>query len=72
VDAGITTIKHAIKAGVAIADAVELGISKIKEQWGKEWEHEAVFRKKMEALKPQRCAGRVTERRYQRCSRQKA
>lgn len=31
IDAGITTIKNAIKAGVAIADAVDIGIKKIKE-----------------------------------------
>lgn len=31
IDAGITTIKNAIKAGVAIVDAVDIGIKKIKE-----------------------------------------
>ena len=45
IDAGITTIKHAIKAGVAIADAVELGINKIKEKYGKKWDKEEEFRR---------------------------
>lgn len=45
IDAGITTIKHAIKAGVKIADAVELGIKKIKEKYGKKWDKEDEFRK---------------------------
>lgn len=44
IDAGITTIKHAIKAGVSIANAVELGIVKIKEKYGKKWDKEDVFR----------------------------
>jgi len=51
VDAGITTIKHAIKLGASIADAVEAGIKKIKEKlsehedWkGKVWENEKQFR----------------------------
>ncbi|HEY6437872.1 MAG TPA: hypothetical protein VIY47_14875, partial [Ignavibacteriaceae bacterium] len=35
VDAGITTVKLALKAGVKIADAIELGIAKIKEKYGK-------------------------------------
>lgn len=46
IDAGITTIKAAIKAGVNIADAIELGIAKIKEKHGK-WAKEEQFRKDM-------------------------
>lgn len=60
VDAGITTIKHAIKAGVAIADAVELGIKKIKEKLGKEWEKEDEFRRDM--LDGFRAEGVATEK----------
>lgn len=45
IDAGITTIKNAIKAGVKVADAIELGIKKIKEKYGKNWEKEDEFRK---------------------------
>lgn len=52
VDAGITTIKMAIKAGVKVADAIELGINKIKEKWGKEWAKEGEFREDLlEAFK---------------------
>lgn len=47
IDAGITTIKHAIKAGVKVADAIELGINKIKEKYGKDWKNEDSFRKDM-------------------------
>ena len=47
IDSGITTIKYAIKAGVSIADAVELGIKKIKESYGKEWKNESRFRNDM-------------------------
>lgn len=47
IDAGITTIKSAIKAGVKVADAIELGIKKIKEKYGKKWEKEEEFRKDM-------------------------
>jgi len=32
-DAGITTIEYALKAGVAISDAIELGINKIKKDF---------------------------------------
>jgi len=46
IDAGITTIKAAIKAGVNIADAIELGINKIKETQ-KKWAKEDEFRKDM-------------------------
>jgi len=46
-DAGITTIKNAIKLGVNIADAIELGINKIKEKYGKEWAKEKDFREDM-------------------------
>lgn len=45
IDAGISVIKSAIKAGVNIADAVELGINHIKERYGKNWERENDFRK---------------------------
>lgn len=45
IDAGITTMKAAIKAGVKIAEAVEMGIAKIKEKYGKEWAKEDEFRK---------------------------
>ena len=45
-DAGLTTIKQAIKAGVRVADAIELGIAKIKEKHGK-WTKEDEFRKDM-------------------------
>ncbi len=52
IDAGITTMKAAIKAGVKIADAVEMGIAKIKEKYGKEWPKEDEFRKDvLEGLK---------------------
>jgi hypothetical protein len=47
IDAGISVIKRAIKAGVAIADAIELGINHIKEEHGKEWAKEDEFRKDM-------------------------
>ena len=47
IDAGITTIKGAIRAGVTVADAIELGINKIKEAYGKKWDKEADFRKDM-------------------------
>lgn len=47
IDAGISTIKAAIKAGVNIADAVEAGIKKIREDYGKKWEKEDDFRKDM-------------------------
>jgi len=49
IDAGITTIKLALKAGVKIADAIELGIKKIKEKHGKAWDKEDAFRKDMAA-----------------------
>lgn len=47
IDAGISTIKQAIKAGVKVADAIELGINKIKEKYGKTWKNEDKFRKDM-------------------------
>ena len=47
IDAGITTIKAAIKAGVTIADAIELGINKIKEKHGQDWGKESEFRQDM-------------------------
>lgn len=47
IDGGITAIRKAIKAGVAIADAVEYGIEKIKEKLGGQWEKEGEFRRDM-------------------------
>jgi len=44
IDAGVLTIRAAIKAGVKIADAIEMGIAKIKEKYGKEWAKEDEFR----------------------------
>ncbi|MEN9656073.1 MAG: hypothetical protein RL311_1012, partial [Bacteroidota bacterium] len=44
IDAGITVIKNSIKAGVEIADAIEIGINYIKEKYGKEWKNENLFR----------------------------
>jgi hypothetical protein len=49
IDAGVTTIKLALKAGVKISDAIELGIKKIREKYGKEWDKEDIFRKDMAA-----------------------
>ncbi len=46
IDTALTTIKLAIKAGVKVADAVEMGIEKVKELHGK-WEKEDQFRKDM-------------------------
>lgn len=45
IDSGITIIKNSIKAGVNIADAIELGINHIKEKYGKDWNKESQFRK---------------------------
>lgn len=47
IDSGISTIKAAIKAGVKVADAIELGIKHIKDKYGKEWKKEGAFRKDM-------------------------
>jgi hypothetical protein len=47
IDAGITTIKNAIKAGVVVANAVEMGIDKIKSLYGQSWDKEDDFRKDM-------------------------
>jgi len=47
IDTAITTVKLAIKAGVSIADAVELGINKVKELHKDAWEKEDDFRKDM-------------------------
>lgn len=47
IDSGITVIKNSIKAGVNIADAIELGINHIKEKYGKEWANEGMFRDDM-------------------------
>lgn len=47
IDSGITVIKNSIKAGVNIADAIELGINHIKEKYGKDWANEGVFRDDM-------------------------
>lgn len=45
IDSGITVIKNAIKAGVNIIDAIEIGIDHIKDKYGKEWDKEDAFRK---------------------------
>lgn len=47
IDSGITIIKHAIKAGVHIADAIDLGVQHIKDKYGKTWEKEGEFRADM-------------------------
>ena len=47
IDSGITIIKNSIKAGVNIADAIEIGINHIKEKFGKEWVNEDMFRSDM-------------------------
>ena len=47
IDSGITIIKNSIKAGVNIADAIELGINHIKEKYGKDWTNEGMFRDDM-------------------------
>jgi len=47
IDSGITVIKNSIKAGVNIADAIELGINHIKEKYGKDWTNEGMFRDDM-------------------------
>lgn len=47
IDAGISTIKLALKAGIKIADAIEMGIAKIKELHGQAWDKESEFRKDM-------------------------
>lgn len=47
IDTAITTIKLAIKAGVGVAEAVEMGIDKVKELHDKIWEKESDFRKDM-------------------------
>ena len=46
-DSGITIIKNSIKAGVSIADAIEIGIKHIKEKYGKNWDKEDEFRTDM-------------------------
>lgn len=47
IDSGITIIKNSIKAGVNIADAIEIGINHIKEKYGKDWNKEDDFRSDM-------------------------
>lgn len=47
IDSGITIIKNSIKAGVNIADAIEIGINHIKSKYGKDWKKEDDFRKDM-------------------------
>ncbi len=47
IDSGITIIKNSIKAGVNVADAIELGINHIKSKYGKDWKKEDDFRKDM-------------------------
>ncbi len=54
IDMGVVTIRAALKAGVQAAKAVEMGIEKIKEKYGKEWGNENVFRKDyLDGLKEQ-------------------
>ena len=47
IDSGITIIKNSIKAGVNIADAIELGINHIKQKYGQDWANEGMFRDDM-------------------------
>ena len=47
IDSGITIIKNSIKAGVNIADAIEIGINHIKDKYGKDWNKEDDFRSDM-------------------------
>lgn len=47
IDSSITIIKNSIKAGVSIADAIEIGINHIKERYGNNWANEDMFRKDM-------------------------
>ena len=48
IDAGITTIENAIKLGISIEKAIDLGIKKIKEGLrGKSWDKENDFREDM-------------------------
>jgi hypothetical protein len=47
IDAGINTIKLALKAKAEISNAIELGVNKIKELYGKEWAKEKEFRDDM-------------------------
>ncbi len=44
IDGAVLTIRNAIKAGVKIADAVEMGIAKVKEKYN-DWAKEDEFRK---------------------------
>ena len=45
IDMGISAIKLALKGGVLLADAIEIGIAKIKELNNGKWEKEEQFRK---------------------------
>jgi len=45
IDMGVVTIRAALKAGVKAVKAIEMGIDKIKEKYGKEWANENEFRK---------------------------
>ena len=47
IDSGLTTIKVAIDKGVNVADAIELGIKRIKRDYKKTWDKEDKFRKDM-------------------------
>ena len=47
IDSSITIIKNSIKAGVSIADAIEIGINHIKERYGNDWANEDMFRNDM-------------------------
>lgn len=54
IDMGVVTIRVALKAGVQAAKAIEMGIDKIKEKYGKEWGNEDQFRKDyLDGLKEQ-------------------
>lgn len=45
IDMGVVTIRAALKAGVKAVKAIEMGIDRIKEKYGKEWANENQFRK---------------------------
>lgn len=47
IDLGLSITKGAIRSGVAVSDAVEMGINKIKELLGKPWDKEDNFRQDM-------------------------
>jgi hypothetical protein len=47
IDFGITVTKRALKVGIYVTDAIELGIKKIKEKLNTEWAEENEFRQLM-------------------------